>query len=222
MELDRAAAIARAIGLARPGDVVIIAGKGAEQGQEFADRTFRSTTARLRREALKAMLEEANLIPLPLAEVRELSLGDSRAADVVTGVQVDSRLVRPGDLFVAVSGGEAFLEDARGRGAGATLAPDDAHAALAALGSAVRARSDARIVAITGSVGKTSTKDILAAILRPHLRTVAAAEGFNNEIGLPLTLCRPSPRPRSSSRRWRCAEPARSATSRALRGRTSA
>jgi UDP-N-acetylmuramoyl-tripeptide--D-alanyl-D-alanine ligase len=44
-------------------------------------------------------------------------------------------------------------------------------------------------VAITGSVGKTSTKDILAALLRPRLRTVAAPDGFNNEIGLPLTLC---------------------------------
>ena len=108
---------------------------------------------------------------------------------MVTGVQVDSRLVRPGDLFVAVSGGEAFLADARARGAAATLVPDDAHAALAALGSAVRARSDARVVAITGSVGKTSTKDILAALLRPRLRTVAASRGFNNEIGLPLTLC---------------------------------
>lgn len=49
------------------------------------------------------------------------------------------------------------------------------------------------MVAITGSVGKTSTKDILAALLRPHLRTVAAEEGFNNEIGLPLTLCRTEP-----------------------------
>jgi UDP-N-acetylmuramoyl-tripeptide--D-alanyl-D-alanine ligase len=49
------------------------------------------------------------------------------------------------------------------------------------------------VVAITGSVGKTSTKDILAALLRPSLRTVAAADGFNNEIGLPLTLCRIEP-----------------------------
>jgi UDP-N-acetylmuramoyl-tripeptide--D-alanyl-D-alanine ligase len=48
-------------------------------------------------------------------------------------------------------------------------------------------------VAITGSVGKTSTKDILAALLRPHLRTVAAPRGFNNEIGLPLTLSRIEP-----------------------------
>ena len=89
-----------------------------------------------------------------------------------------------------MSGGEAFLDDARARGAAATLVPDDAHASLAALGSAVRARSDARVVAIAGSVGKTSTKDILAALLRTRLRTVAAPDGFNNEVGLPLTLCR--------------------------------
>jgi UDP-N-acetylmuramoyl-tripeptide--D-alanyl-D-alanine ligase len=126
--------------------------------------------------------------------VRALSLGVLEGeADVVTGVQVDSRLVRPGDLFVAVAGGEAFLDDARAHGAAATLLPDDAHAALAALGGAVRARSDARVVAITGSVGKTSTKDILAALLRPRLRTVAAPRGFNNEIGLPLTLSRIEP-----------------------------
>jgi UDP-N-acetylmuramoyl-tripeptide--D-alanyl-D-alanine ligase len=111
----------------------------------------------------------------------------------VTGVEIDSRRVGPGDLFVALGGGVAFLDDARIRGAAATLVPDDGHAAMAALGRAVRARSDARVVAITGSVGKTSTKDILAALLRPSVRTVAAEEGYNNEIGLPLTLCRAEP-----------------------------
>ena len=92
-----------------------------------------------------------------------------------------------------MSGGEAFLDDARGRGAAASLVPDDAFAALAAIGSAVRARTTARVVGITGSVGKTSTKDILGALLRPHLRTVAAEDGFNNEIGVPLTLARVEP-----------------------------
>ena len=122
--------------------------------------------------------------------MRALSLGRLEGdADAVTGVDVDSRRIRPGDLFVAVSGGEAFLDDARSRGAAATLVPDDAQAALAALGSAVRARSDARVVAITGSIGKTSTKDILAALLSARVRTVAAPDGFNNEVGLPLTLC---------------------------------
>ncbi len=126
--------------------------------------------------------------------MRALSLGRLEGdADTVTGVDVDSRRIGPGDLFVAVAGGEAFLDDARARGAAATLVPDDAHAALAALGGAVRARSDARVVAITGSVGKTSTKDILAALLRTRVRTVAARDGFNNELGLPLTLCRLEP-----------------------------
>jgi UDP-N-acetylmuramoyl-tripeptide--D-alanyl-D-alanine ligase len=108
----------------------------------------------------------------------------------VTGVEVDSRRVGDGDLFVALGSGADFVDDARGRGAAATLVPDDGFAALAALGRAVRAKSRARVVAITGSVGKTSTKDILAALLRPHVRVVAAEDGFNNELGLPLTLCR--------------------------------
>jgi UDP-N-acetylmuramoyl-tripeptide--D-alanyl-D-alanine ligase len=107
-------------------------------------------------------------------------------------VEIDSRRVRPGGLFVAVGGGVAYLDEARARGA-ATLVPDDAFAAMAALGRAVRERTTARVVAITGSVGKTSTKDIVAALLRPHVRVVAAEDGFNNEIGLPLTLCRTEP-----------------------------
>src|SRR5919108_652556 len=99
----------------------------------------------------------------------------------------------PGDLFVAVGRGVEFLEDARARGAAATLVPDDAFAAMAALGAAVRDKSNARVVGITGSMGKTGTKDILAALCRPQARTVAAEASFNNELGVPLTLCRPEP-----------------------------
>ncbi|MGH2971326.1 MAG: UDP-N-acetylmuramoyl-tripeptide--D-alanyl-D-alanine ligase [Gaiellaceae bacterium] len=108
----------------------------------------------------------------------------------MTGVQIDSRRVRPGDLFVAVRGGVAYVDDARANGAAATLVPDDDLAAMAAIGRAVREHVDARVVAITGSVGKTSTKDILAALLRPVADVVAAEDGYNNELGLPLTLCR--------------------------------
>ncbi|MBV8065431.1 MAG: UDP-N-acetylmuramoyl-tripeptide--D-alanyl-D-alanine ligase [Actinobacteria bacterium] len=103
---------------------------------------------------------------------------------------IDSRRVRPGDLFVAVRGGAAYIDDARANGAAATLVPDDAHAALAAIGRLARDGIGARVVAITGSVGKTSTKDILAALLRPQANVVAAEDGYNNELGVPLTLCR--------------------------------
>jgi UDP-N-acetylmuramoyl-tripeptide--D-alanyl-D-alanine ligase len=129
------------------------------------------------------------VIPLPLDELRSLGRLDGEAHEV-TGVTIDSRRVGAGDLFVAVRGGVAFLDDARARGAAATLVPDDDFAALAAIGGAVRARLGARVVAITGSVGKTSTKDILAALIQPHGNVVAAEDGFNNELGLPLTLCR--------------------------------
>jgi len=129
------------------------------------------------------------VIPLRVDELD--GLGELRAtADVVTGVEIDSRRVGPGDLFVAVGRGVDYLEEARVAGAAATLVPGDAFAALGELGRLVRGRSAARVVAITGSVGKTSTKDILAALLRPHVKLVAAEAGFNNEIGLPLTLCR--------------------------------
>ncbi len=134
------------------------------------------------------------MISVALDELRALGLGQLEgAAAFVSGVEIDSRRVGPGDLFVALGGGVAYLDDARARGAAATLVPDDEFAAMAALGRALRDRSDARVVAITGSSGKTSTKDILAALLRPVTRMVAAEEGHNNEIGLPLTLTRLEP-----------------------------
>ena len=70
------------------------------------------------------------------------------------------------------------------------MVPKDAFAALGAIGGAVRARSSARVVGITGSMGKTSTKDLLAALCAPAAKTLAAEASFNNEIGVPLTLCR--------------------------------
>ena len=132
------------------------------------------------------------MISLPLAELQ--GLGELWSdADEVTGVEIDSRRIGPGDLFVAIGGGVAFVDEARANGAVATLVPDDAFAAMAAIGRAVRARSDTRVVGITGSTGKTSTKDILAALCRPAARTVAAESGWNNEIGVPLTLTRLEP-----------------------------
>jgi UDP-N-acetylmuramoyl-tripeptide--D-alanyl-D-alanine ligase len=134
------------------------------------------------------------VIPLTIAEVEKLAPGPLEATgDRITGVKIDSRLVEPGDLFIAIGSGRAFLAEARDRGASATLVPGDAFAAIGALGSAVRERSNARVVGITGSTGKTSTKDILHAICSPVARTVAAEASFNNELGVPLTLCRLEP-----------------------------
>jgi UDP-N-acetylmuramoyl-tripeptide--D-alanyl-D-alanine ligase len=129
------------------------------------------------------------VIALETSVLDDLGQVEARA-DGFTGVQVDSRRIVPGDLFVAVGRGSEFVADALTRGAAATLVPHDAFAALARVAAAVRERTSARIVAITGSMGKTSTKDILAALSAPSAQTIAAEASFNNEIGVPLTLCR--------------------------------
>ena len=131
------------------------------------------------------------MIPLELDVLEPLGRVIARPwVDAVTGMQVDSRRIAEGDLFVAVGGGADFVEHALARGAAAALVPEDAFAALAAVAGAVRRRSRARVVGITGSTGKTSTKDILYAMCAPHRRTIANEGNYNTEVGVPLTICR--------------------------------
>ncbi len=135
------------------------------------------------------------MIPLRWDEVERLQLGalDGAPRDgVIRRVHDDSRTAVPGDLFVALNTGTRFVGQARDRGA-ATLVPDDQEAALAALASLVRSRSDARVVAVVGSTGKTSTKDALAALCGAVTPTIAAEASLNNELGLPLTVLRLEP-----------------------------
>ncbi|HET8872282.1 MAG TPA: UDP-N-acetylmuramoyl-tripeptide--D-alanyl-D-alanine ligase [Gaiellaceae bacterium] len=129
------------------------------------------------------------MIPLSIDRVRPLGRVQARA-DEITGVKIDSRRVDPGDLFVAIRGGVDYLDKALAAGAAATLVPDDVFAAMASLGRAVRNMTEAEVVGITGSTGKTSTKDILAALAGPQRRTIAAEASYNAELGVPLTLSR--------------------------------
>ncbi|EBA14333.1 UDP-N-acetylmuramoyl-tripeptide--D-alanyl-D-alanine ligase [Roseobacter sp. SK209-2-6] len=126
----------------------------------------------------------------------------------VDGISIDTRTLEAGDLFVAlkaVRDGHEFVSQALEKGAGAALVthrPDDVaedapllivedvQAALEALGQAARARTSARVVAVTGSVGKTSTKEMLATMLADQGRTHAAVASYNNHWGVPLTLAR--------------------------------
>jgi UDP-N-acetylmuramoyl-tripeptide--D-alanyl-D-alanine ligase len=128
---------------------------------------------------------------------------------VVDGAEIDSRRVTGGELFVPVVAerdGHDFVPAALAAGAAAYLtsrpvadgpaggegAPaievDDTVVALGALGGAARDRLPDRVVGVTGSVGKTSVKDMLAAALAARFDTTASADSFNNELGVPLTL----------------------------------
>ncbi|MDX3232088.1 UDP-N-acetylmuramoyl-tripeptide--D-alanyl-D-alanine ligase [Streptomyces sp. ME19-01-6] len=153
------------------------------------------------------------MIALSLAEI--IGIVDGQPHDIpdadrkVTGpVVIDSREVRPGGLFAALPGehvdGHDFAPGAALAGAVAVLAArpirhaaadapvpaivvPDVQAALGALARAVVQRLDATVVALTGSAGKTSTKDLIAQLLRRHGPTVWTPGSLNNEIGLPLT-----------------------------------
>lgn len=151
------------------------------------------------------------MIPLTLAEVAAATGGSldggAEPTTVVTSAVVDSRLVEPGALFVALPGarvdGHDFAAGAVGAGARAVLAGRpvgvpavvvaDPAAALMALAAHVRTLTKATVVAVTGSSGKTTTKDLLADLLEALGPTLAPPGSFNNEIGLPLTLLRLEP-----------------------------
>ncbi len=137
--------------------------------------------------------------------------GASQAGWGATGVSIDTRSLVPGDLFVALSAardGHDFVAEALDRGAAAALvsrlpegvsanAPllvvPEVQAGLEALGRTARARFRGKVVAVTGSIGKTGTKEMLRVALGAQGQVTAAEKSFNNHWGVPLTLARMDP-----------------------------
>jgi len=154
------------------------------------------------------------VIPLTAEQLADVVGGDlTAAADpgaAVRDVVIDSRAAGPGALFVALPGattdGHRFVADAVARGAAVALVAsdrladvpsdvpavvvDDPADALLGLGRWVRDTVDPTVVAITGSSGKTTTKDLIAAAVGAGRSVVASAASYNNELGVPLTCCR--------------------------------
>ncbi|MGW7417141.1 UDP-N-acetylmuramoyl-tripeptide--D-alanyl-D-alanine ligase [Streptomyces sp. NPDC054863] len=149
------------------------------------------------------------MIALSLAEIADLVSGQPHdipdtGLEVTGPVVIDSRQVRPGSLFAAYAGervdGHDYAQRAIDAGAVAVLATrpvgvpaivvPDVTEALGALARSVVARLGADVVALTGSAGKTSTKDLIAQLLERKAPTIYPAGNLNNEIGLPLTALR--------------------------------
>jgi len=142
-------------------------------------------------------------------DLLEATGGTMRTPFAATGVSIDTRTLRPGELFVALRGeagdGHSFVADAIALGASGAMVHrdvpdvarllhvDDTLAALHRLGGYARQRFTGRLVAVTGSVGKTTTKEMLRTILAAFGRTHAAVASYNNHWGLPLTLARLPP-----------------------------
>ncbi len=151
--------------------------------------------------------------PTPITKLLDITGGRlvaGRAEGVVSRVSTDTRALHRGDLFVALRGerydANDFLHDALNAGAAAlvaklnprlpdscqvpVIAVDDTLKALQKLAMATRVASKAKIIAVTGSNGKTTTKDFTAAVLAQRFRTIKTEGNLNNHIGLPLSLLR--------------------------------
>jgi UDP-N-acetylmuramoyl-tripeptide--D-alanyl-D-alanine ligase len=149
------------------------------------------------------------VIPLAAGDLEGTRLLSGDPATRIESVVSDSRAVGPGALFCALEGartdGHDYLDDVRAAGAAAVLCrtgrsrplegvcvleADEPLAALGAIARQVRRAWGGKVIAIAGSNGKTSTKDMLAALCAPHVPILATHRNHNNRLGLPLTLFR--------------------------------
>lgn len=214
VEVDRAIAIRAAIAEAVPGDVVCIAGKGHEDYQivgttkhHFDDREHAAEACELRETRLLAGLARDAGGEVTMVGGRRASTAPHAPENLIGRVVIDSRKALPGALYVAIKGeqhdGHAFCAAAVDTGAVAVMVDHlvdvgvpqilvgDTRIAIGKIARAHRrawAAEGRKIVAITGSAGKTTTKELTRAALAAAGPTVAAEGSLNNETGVPQTL----------------------------------
>lgn len=199
----RSKAIRKAMYALDKNDVLAVLGKGHESGQIIQGVSYAFNDAVVIRQVAMAMAKT------PLWSARELQMALSvPVAESVKawGVSIDTRTLKIGDLYVAIKGekmdGHQFVHDALAKGASACLVdhkiPDvldenqivvsDTIEAFKSLARFARMRSDAVFIGVTGSSGKTTTKEMLRTCLSDQGLTHATAGNLNNQLGVPLTL----------------------------------
>lgn len=208
---DRASAIKRGVELLSQGDTLIVAGKGHEPGQKIGDVVLPFSD----HEEVQKAIAEAKGRPLLWSIGEMISAMNARPLGAmpagVTGISIDSRSVETGEAFFAIKGdqfdGHSFVTAAIKSGAavlvvaetklaalGRVSAPllvvDDPLKALNRLAIEARRRTSAQVIAVTGSVGKTTTKEALRVVLGADGPVHASIKSFNNHWGVPLSLSR--------------------------------
>ncbi len=208
---DRRMAIFRAVALAKKQDIIIIAGKGHENYQILKERTIHFDDKEVAKEAV-ALRKKSYVMHFSLADVARAAKAKivRGAPDLVfTDITTDTRKITAGALFIALKGerfdGTDFAVQAIEKGAfgvlvaadtptaklpktGVVLLAADTLCAYQQIASCWREKFSLPVIAITGSNGKTTTKDLTAGILSARFLVQKTPANYNNEIGLPLTL----------------------------------
>ncbi|MDQ1331428.1 MAG: UDP-N-acetylmuramoyl-L-alanyl-D-glutamate--2,6-diaminopimelate ligase [Thermodesulfobacteriota bacterium] len=222
VEPDRKKAIHLSILTAREGDTVLIAGKGHETYQIIGKNTIPFDDREEAKSAVLSADQAKRPFSWSTEEIIEATNGTVVSGDITrsfTGVSIDSRTISPGDLFVAIKGnsydGHSFAGEVVDKGIKGLIAgrqhigllpcgkwekagvlcitAEDTVKALGDLAAYNRERAGVSVVAITGSNGKTSTRQMASAIISRRFHVLSTTGNLNNEIGLPLTLLKLSP-----------------------------
>ena len=214
IEADRTKAIRIAVSMAEEGDTVLIAGKGHEDYQIFENETIHFDDCEKAREAVLER-ERKDHVMFTLEEAKKAMGGKvvSKTGSIVfttsinvKGVSTDTRTINEGDLFIALKGdnfnGNDFLEKAVKLGACALVTDDenavpegaiaiivdDTVRALGLLANHYRFKLGCKVIAVTGSVGKTSTRTMITEVLKTGLKVHSTEKNNNNEIGMSKTI----------------------------------
>ena len=200
VEPDRKTAIEMAIALAQPGDVVLIAGKGHETYQIIGEQILAFDDRIVAAQVLGQTWKMTDILTA-------LNLSGPLFSDLeFKSISTDSRRISPDDLFIAIRSGHQYIKDVIQKGVRGVLMEEnavsnlpintqtavitvaDTVAALGDLAAFWRRQHDVKVVAITGSNGKTTTREMISQIFAQQYNILTTPKNFNNEIGLSLTL----------------------------------
>ncbi len=216
VEVDRRAALELAVAVSLPGDIIVAAGKGHEPYQITNTGTIHFDDREELAAAALGYANTFSPIPWTLGDLEKALDSRPIIGETVpgpntqwSGISTDSRTIEPDQIFLALRGesfdGHTFIPDLLEKGIRAFVVENgtvknltnadavffevpDTLEALGRLGRFQRLRAKVKVLAITGSNGKTSTRKMAQAIFAGHFETLATQGNFNNEIGVPQTL----------------------------------
>ena len=202
---NRSIAIKKSIKQAEPGEIILVAGKGHEETQIYKNKIYHISD----KEIVKKIFIKSKKIPkkklnnLENKYILQKTLGKSKSF-YFSGLSIDSRTIRKDNLFLAIKGkknnGNKFIRDAFRKGASCAVTDSNENKGnkiikvknsnifLNSFAKLKRESSSANIIAITGSAGKTSLKNLLSQLLKKFGKTHFSPRSFNNHLGVPISL----------------------------------